>query len=323
MASRKNQKRIEPQFGGPRRPSAAPLCGRVSSVAEPRRALARRQSAEAERRAQGARRRRRERRKRSLLGRFFRGIVYWGFVLCIWVGIAGAGLVAYFAAELPGASEWRVPDRPPNIQILAVDGSADRQSRRHRRRIGARSPSFRLMCRTRSSPSRTAASARISASTRSGLSRALSKNFFAGGVVEGGSTLTQQLAKNMFLTPERSLKRKVQEVILSLWLETKYSKDQILEMYLNRVYFGSGAYGIDAAATRYFNVDARDLTLVAGGDPRRRASGAEPLRAEPQSGSRAPARLARARGDDAERLRHRRRGEECARQSRRRPSPTT
>ena len=76
----------------------------------------------------------------------------------------------------------------------------------------------------------------------------MAKNLFAGGVVEGGSTLTQQLAKNMFLTPERSLKRKVQEVILSLWLETKFSKDQILEMYLNRVYFGSGAYGIEAAA---------------------------------------------------------------------------
>jgi penicillin-binding protein 1A len=67
----------------------------------------------------------------------------------------------------------------------------------------------------------------------------VAKNAAAGGRGEGGSTLTQQLAKNMFLTPERSLKRKVQEVVLALWLETKYSKDEILEMYLNRVYFGA------------------------------------------------------------------------------------
>ena len=187
--------------------------------------------------------------------------------------------------ELPGASEWRVPDRPPNIQILAVDGTADRQSRRHRRRGGPHRAASRTMCRTRSSPSRTGASARISASTRSGLVRAVAKNAFAGDVVQGGSTLTQQLAKNMFLTPERSLKRKVQEVVLAVWLETKYSKDEILEMYLNRVYFGAGAYGIDAAARRYFDREATRADAAAGGDARRPAAGAEPLRAEPQPGS--------------------------------------
>ena len=203
---------------------------------------------------------RRERRKRSILSRLFRGIVYWSFVLCLWVGIAGAGLVAYFAAELPGASEWRVPDRPPNIRILAIDGSL----------IGDRGDTGGESVTISELPAYVP-NAVIAIEDRRfrshygvdpiGLVRALSKNFFAGGVVEGGSTLTQQLAKNMFLSPERSIKRKVQEVILSLWLETKYTKDQILEMYLNRVYFGSGAYGIEAAATRYFNVDARELTL--------------------------------------------------------------
>ena len=69
---------------------------------------------------------------------------------------------------------------------------------------------------------------------------------------QGGSTLTQQLAKNLFLKPERTLERKVQEVLLALWLEHKHSKDQILEMYLNRVYFGSGSYGVEAASRRYF-----------------------------------------------------------------------
>ena len=104
-------------------------------VADAQARAARRQGCRGEAPAQGAQGPSRAPR-RSLLGRFFRGIFYWGFVLCLWVGIAGAGLVAYYAAELPGASEWRVPDRPPNIQILAVDGAADRQSRRHGRRIG-------------------------------------------------------------------------------------------------------------------------------------------------------------------------------------------
>ena len=79
---------------------------------------------------------------------------------------------------------------------------------------------------------------------------------------QGGSTLTQQLAKNLFLKPERTLERKVQEVLLALWLERKHTKDQILEMYLNRVYFGSGSYGVEAASRRYFGKSARDVTLA-------------------------------------------------------------
>jgi len=79
--------------------------------------------------------------------------------------------------------------------------------------------------------------------------------------VQGGSTLTQQLAKNLFLTQERTASRKIQEAILALWLEHKYSKTQILELYLNRVYFGSGAYGVEAAAQKYFGHGARNVTL--------------------------------------------------------------
>ncbi|WP_204337571.1 transglycosylase domain-containing protein, partial [Klebsiella pneumoniae] len=74
--------------------------------------------------------------------------------------------------------------------------------------------------------------------------------------------LTQQLAKNLFLTPERSASRKIQEAILALWLEHKYSKDEILELYLNRVYFGAGAYGVEAAAQRYFGKPAKSVTLA-------------------------------------------------------------
>ena len=79
--------------------------------------------------------------------------------------------------------------------------------------------------------------------------------------MQGGSTLTQQLAKNLFLTQERTASRKIQEAILALWLEHKYSKTQILELYLNRVYFGSGAYGVEAAAQKYFGHGARNVTL--------------------------------------------------------------
>ena len=94
-----------------------------------------------------------------------------------------------------------------------------------------------------------------------GISRALLRDVTGSGGMEGGSTLTQQLAKNLFLTQERTLSRKIQEAILALWLERKYSKDQILELYLNRVYFGSGAYGVEAAAQKYFGKSARFVTL--------------------------------------------------------------
>jgi penicillin-binding protein 1A len=94
-----------------------------------------------------------------------------------------------------------------------------------------------------------------------GLARAMWVNATSGGVSQGGSTITQQLAKNLFLSPERTFSRKVKEAALAFYLEYKYSKDEILSAYLNRVYFGAGAYGVDAAARIYFNNTAKDLTL--------------------------------------------------------------
>ncbi|MDG2482111.1 MAG: PBP1A family penicillin-binding protein [Alphaproteobacteria bacterium] len=94
-----------------------------------------------------------------------------------------------------------------------------------------------------------------------GIARAALANIRAGGVVQGGSTITQQVAKNLFLTPERSFKRKAQEALLALWLERRFTKEEILAIYLNRVYLGAGTYGVDAAARRYFDKSARDLTL--------------------------------------------------------------
>ncbi|WP_407936820.1 transglycosylase domain-containing protein [Jiella pelagia] len=94
-----------------------------------------------------------------------------------------------------------------------------------------------------------------------GILRAAVENWQAGGTVQGGSTLTQQLAKNIFLNPDQTIQRKIQEAILAVWLEHKFTKDQILDMYLNRVYFGSGATGVEAAARRYFNKSASEVTL--------------------------------------------------------------
>ncbi len=94
-----------------------------------------------------------------------------------------------------------------------------------------------------------------------GLARAAVDNMMSGHVVQGGSTLTQQLAKNLFLDPNRTLRRKLQEATLALYLESRYSKDQILTLYLNRIYFGAGVYGIEGAAERFFGKPAAKLTL--------------------------------------------------------------
>jgi penicillin-binding protein 1A len=95
-----------------------------------------------------------------------------------------------------------------------------------------------------------------------GTFRAAWRNTAAGGIREGGSTITQQLARLLYLSPERSVKRKLQETLLALWLETKLSKDEILTKYLNTAFFGAGAYGIDAASKRYFGKPPKELSLA-------------------------------------------------------------
>ncbi|QNL20359.1 PBP1A family penicillin-binding protein [Hyphobacterium sp. CCMP332] len=94
-----------------------------------------------------------------------------------------------------------------------------------------------------------------------GIARAMLANIRAGRVVQGGSTITQQLAKNLFLTSDRTFVRKIQEMVLAWQLEQRFSKDEIIALYLDRVYFGAGAYGVEAAAQRYFGRSARDVTL--------------------------------------------------------------
>ena len=123
-----------------------------------------------------------------------------------------------------------------------------------------------------------------------GVLRALIVNLRDGGVRQGGSTLTQQLARNLFLSHDRTIRRKVQETLLAFWLEARYSKDRILEIYLNRIYLGAGAYGVDAAARRYFGKSATDLTLwqsaVLAGLPKA-PSALNPFRAPARAAARA------------------------------------
>jgi penicillin-binding protein 1A len=125
-----------------------------------------------------------------------------------------------------------------------------------------------------------------------GLARAVWVNLSSGHLVQGGSTITQQVAKNLFLTNARTLRRKVQELLLTLWLEHTFSKREILEIWLNRVYLGSGTWGVDAAARMYFGVSARRVTLwqaaMLAGLPR------APSRFNPRADPQAAAARARA-----------------------------
>ena len=189
-----------------------------------------------------------------------RSLVYWCVVLGIWGAIGVGGLVLYYGSRMPSATTWAIPDRPPNVKILAVNGDIIA----NRGATGGEALSLENM-------SPYIPQAVIAIEDRRfyshfgvdplGLARAMLTNITTGRMVQGGSTLTQQLAKNLFLSPERTLERKVQEVLLSIWLEQKYTKDQILAMYLNRVFFGSNAYGVEAASRRYFNKSARDVNL--------------------------------------------------------------
>ncbi|BAQ44292.1 MULTISPECIES: transglycosylase domain-containing protein [Methylobacterium] len=197
------------------------------------------------------------RRRRSFLG----SLVYGTVILGLWGLVAVAGIVAYHASQLPPIDQLAVPKRPPNIAILAADGSL----LANRGETGGRTVSIREL-----PPYLPRAFVAIEdrrfyshlGIDPVGIARAIGQNLTRRGVAQGGSTLTQQLAKNLFLTQERTASRKIQEAILALWLEHKYTKDEILELYLNRVYFGAGAYGVEAAAQRYFAKPAKEVTLA-------------------------------------------------------------
>ncbi len=258
--AKKGDRRIEPTFDGPAKGRAA----RELAVSEddrvvPAQRSSGRPSKQSHRKKSAARRSTKARRS-GLFGGFGR-LVYWAFVLFIWCGIIGAGVVIYYGAQMPAATTWSIPDRSPNIKIVSADG----RLLANRGMTGGEAVGLHEM-----SPYIPQAVMAIEdrrfyshfGIDPIGLARAMGTNLMHGRFSQGGSTLTQQLAKNLFLKPDRTLERKVQEVLLALWLEHKHTKDQILEMYLNRVYFGSGAYGVEAASRRYFGKSARDVTLA-------------------------------------------------------------
>jgi penicillin-binding protein 1A len=199
-------------------------------------------------------------RRRAAAKRALPRIAKIGILLFLWTAIIGGAFVGYFALTLPDTRELTRAERRPSVTILAADGSllttfGD---------LFGQPLSLKEM-------SPYLPKAVIATEDRRfyshfgvdpiGLARALFANIAARHVVQGGSTITQQLAKNLFLGPERSLTRKIQETLLALWLEHRFSKDQILEIYLNRVYLGAGTYGVDAAAHRYFGKSAKRTNL--------------------------------------------------------------
>ena len=252
-----NGTRIEPTFDGPPRgPTDFSLDEDDRVVPAPRkRAASGRKTAVPARGKAPAKGR--ARRRGFGLGR----MVYWFCVLMLWCGIGLAGVVAWYGAKLPSVADWSVPDRPPNVKIVSTDGSlVANRGMTGGEAIGLHEMSAYIPQAVMAIEDRRFYS--HFGIDPIGLSRAMAQNVIRGRFTQGGSTLTQQLAKNLFLKPDRTLERKVQEVLLALWLEHEHSKDQILEMYLNRVYFGSGAYGVEAASRRYFGKSARDVTLA-------------------------------------------------------------
>jgi penicillin-binding protein 1A len=204
--------------------------------------------------------RKRAQRQRRRTGRHLPRVGQLALLLLLWGVIVACVVIGYFALTLPDTSELTRAERRPSVTVLAADGSL----------LTTFGDLFGQPL-TLKEMSPYLPKAVVATEDRRfyshfgvdpiGLARAVFANIAAGHIVQGGSTITQQLAKNLFLTPARSLSRKIQETLLALWLEHRFTKNQILEIYLNRVYLGAGTYGVDAAAHRYFNKSARQTSL--------------------------------------------------------------
>jgi len=188
-------------------------------------------------------------------------LLYWSVVLFVWGLIFVVAFLAVFATDLPDTSKLYDVKRQPSITYLDRSGAV----------IAVRGSQYAPPADIDALPPYVPA-AFVAIEDRQfyhhfgfnpwGMLRSAIYNLrHPGGSLHGGSTITQQLARNLFLTPAQTYRRKAQELVLALWLETHFSKKQILALYLNRVNFGGGAYGIEAASQRYFNKPASDLTL--------------------------------------------------------------
>jgi len=190
----------------------------------------------------------------------WRRIGKWMATLCVWGLIGGLFVAGWIYTDLPDVEDSLAPSRRPTVWVLAADG----------KEIAAVGDLYGIPVRLADLPPALPQAVLATEDRRFydhfgidliGLARAVVANVRAGRIVQGGSTITQQVAKNLFLSPERTYKRKLQEVMLALWLENRFSKDQILELYLNRVYLGAGTYGVDAAARKYFDRPASSLNV--------------------------------------------------------------
>lgn len=191
-----------------------------------------------------------------------KALLYWVSVIAVWALIFVIGFIAVFAIDLPDTSSLYKTERTPSVSYLDRSGAL----------IAVRGSQFAPPVELDELPDHVPA-AFIAIEDRRfyhhpgfdpvGMGRAVVRNLFRkeGANLAGGSTITQQLARNLFLSADQTVKRKIQELILAVWLEIKFSKKEILALYLNRVYFGAGAYGIEAAAQRYFNKQAKDLSI--------------------------------------------------------------
>ena len=189
-------------------------------------------------------------------------LIYWTLVLGVWALIFVVAFFAVFSVDLPDTSKLYDVKRQPSISYLDRSGGL----------VAVRGSQYAPPVDLDKLPPYVP-KAFIAIEdrwyywhvgfnpwglVRSGIYNLTHKG---GGPLRGGSTITQQLARALFLTPNQTYRRKAQELILAVWLEAKFSKKQILELYLNREYFGAGAYGIEAASMRYFNKPAAQLTL--------------------------------------------------------------
>lgn len=189
-----------------------------------------------------------------------RKILYWAAVGLVWLVMLGALFGAWITHDLPDVSDLPPPGSQSTMVIKAANGKT----------VANYGPVYGDWLDYRDVPE-VMVLALLAVEDRRffahsgvdirGIARAAWANVQAGGITQGGSTLTQQLAKNLFLSPRRTMTRKAQELLLAWWLEREFTKEQILSLYLNRVYFGAGTYGIDAAARTYFGHSARRLTL--------------------------------------------------------------
>lgn len=188
-------------------------------------------------------------------------IFKWGFVAGLWGLLALGGILLWFGKDLPELTKKAAFERKHSIIVKDMQGD-----------VIARYGDVKGDNLTVDDLPPHLVNAVLAIEDRRfyshfgidpfGIARAMVTNLRRKGFVQGGSTITQQLAKNLFLSRERKLTRKIQEAMLAVWLESQLSKDEILSAYLNRVYLGSGTYGVDAAANLYFGKSARDVNLT-------------------------------------------------------------